>query len=388
MKKQVITIDHLSTIIMSIKTDNNISNSIKSGIKEILEISSGNVNQVFKIIFNNDFSCIAKYAPPFAYRYQDIAIDNKRNAFEVEVLKRFSKKNKENYPEIYYFCESQHIMLMQDLSMCFDMREALIQGEIFNNFSHNMVHIFSLYPKNIKRNQKAGNTDFLYSHGIPELQNITKDFVFCCPFSLKFQEGITCLEKNMPWIKENIFNNIEVLNIKSELEILYNNKLETLLHGDLHTGSIMINQKSIYLIDPEFSKLGPISFDIGMLLGNLIISYLSANYHLRSKFYKKENFQNWLFDCIQSLLKNTIEKLSNNEFNKRILLSEIAGYCGIEIIRRTIGAAKVKDFTSIIDNQIRHDIELNALKYAVWLIENFNKENIIEEFMIKLNNFG
>lgn len=388
MQNQVITIDHLSTIIMSIKTDSKISDSIKSGIKEILEISSGNVNQVFKILFNNDFSCVAKYAPPFAYRYQDIAIANERNAFEVDVLTRFFKENKENYPEIYYFCESNHLMLMQDLSMCFDMREALIQGEVFNNFSHDMVNIFSLYPKNINRDQKAGNTHFLYSHGIPELQNITKDFVFCCPFGLKFPEGVICLEENMSWVKENIFNNILVLNIRSELETLYNNKLETLLHGDLHTGSIMINQKSIYLIDPEFSKLGPISFDIGMLLGNLIMSYLSANYHLRSKFDKKENFQNWLFDCIQSLWGNTVEKLSNNGFNKRILLSEIGGYCGIEIIRRTIGAAKVKDFTSIIDNQIRHDIELTALKYAVWLIENFNKESIIEEFMIKLNTFG
>lgn len=384
MKNQVITIDNLSAIITTIKIDNKISKSIKLGIKEIHEISSGNVNQVFKVLFNDGFSCVAKYAPPFAYRYQDIAINNDRNAFEVAVLSHFFNKNNKNYPEVYCYSDEEHLMLMQDLSTCYDMREALIQGEVFNDFSDNLVRIFSLYPRNITSNQKAGNTKFTFNQGIYELQDITKNFVFQCPFGLKYPDGFVCLEENLVWVKENIFNNICVMNIRTDLEKIYNSKFETLLHGDLHTGSIMISHENTYIIDPEFSKVGPISFDIGMLLGNLIMSLISSNYHLKNNVYKKTIFQDWLLNCIPSLWNSTIESLHNNGFNKSTLLYETGGYCGIEIIRRIIGAAQIKDFISITDHALRATLELDALKIAVWLLENSSEENFMEKLLIKL----
>ena len=40
---------------------------------------------------------------------------------------------------------------------------------------------------------------------------------------------------------------------------------ETMLHADLHTGSVMSTATESRIIDPEFAQYGPMGFDIGML---------------------------------------------------------------------------------------------------------------------------
>lgn len=52
-----------------------------------------------------------------------------------------------------------------------------------------------------------------------------------------------------------------------------------MIHGDLHTGSIMVTRDSTQVIDPEFSFYGPMGFDIGALLGNLIMAYFAQDGH-------------------------------------------------------------------------------------------------------------
>lgn len=360
--------ESLRTTLSNIDTNHLITESIHSGIQSITEISSGNVNQIFKVMFNNGLSCIAKYAPPFAYRYQEIAINNERNAFEAEVLSIFFAKNNANYPELFYFSPKNHLMLMQDLSHCADMREALIQGKIFKNFAKTITEVFLQYPSGIKSDKKIEHTPFSFGEGIPELQAITKDFVFQCPFGLSFPDGVVCLEENLEWAKENIFENKKVLNQREKLEAIYNNKKETLLHGDLHTGSIMLNDSEVYIIDPEFAKIGPISFDIGMLIGNLVISYIAAEHHLANNLELKCKFQNWILTSISDLWKNSVEALSKTGFENTSLNQEIAGFCAIEIIRRTIGGAQAKDFTSIADQNIRAKLELSALKMSTFIL--------------------
>lgn len=54
---------------------------------------------------------------------------------------------------------------------------------------------------------------------------------------------------------------------------------QALLHGDLHTGSVMVTHDSTQVIDPEFGFYGPMGFDTGAFLGNLILAYFSQDGH-------------------------------------------------------------------------------------------------------------
>lgn len=50
---------------------------------------------------------------------------------------------------------------------------------------------------------------------------------------------------------------------------------QALLHGDLHSGSIMVTDTDTKVIDPEFGFMGPMAFDIGNYIGNLLLAYFS-----------------------------------------------------------------------------------------------------------------
>lgn len=60
------------------------------------------------------------------------------------------------------------------------------------------------------------------------------------------------------------------------LKQLFLEKGQALLHGDLHTGSVMATESSAFVIDSEFAFYGPMGFDIGALLANLMLNYFAS----------------------------------------------------------------------------------------------------------------
>ena len=54
---------------------------------------------------------------------------------------------------------------------------------------------------------------------------------------------------------------------------------EALIHGDLHTGSIMMTTEDTRVIDPEFAFIGPMGFDVGAVIGNLFLAYFAQGGH-------------------------------------------------------------------------------------------------------------
>ncbi|KAF6260775.1 kinase-like domain-containing protein [Scenedesmus sp. NREL 46B-D3] len=55
---------------------------------------------------------------------------------------------------------------------------------------------------------------------------------------------------------------------------LYRSSKQALIHNDLHAGNLLVAPGSLYLIDWEFATTGPLAFDLGCLLGNLMLAVL------------------------------------------------------------------------------------------------------------------
>ena len=54
---------------------------------------------------------------------------------------------------------------------------------------------------------------------------------------------------------------------------------QALLHGDLHTGSCMVTRDTYYVIDSEFAFCGPMAFDVGKLIANVLLSFFALDGH-------------------------------------------------------------------------------------------------------------
>ena len=69
---------------------------------------------------------------------------------------------------------------------------------------------------------------------------------------------------------------------------------QALLHGDLHTGSLLVTVDSTYVIDPEFAFYGPIAFDVSKMIANLLIAYFASPGLAKAAGEDRSQQQAWL----------------------------------------------------------------------------------------------
>lgn len=93
---------------------------------------------------------------------------------------------------------------------------------------------------------------------------------------------------------------------------------QALLHGDLHTGSLMCTEDTTYVIDAEFAFCGPIAFDVGKMIANLLIAYF-ASWGLETPEAQREKQRQWLLQasishCLLQLICFFIKQLLLDAF--------------------------------------------------------------------------
>lgn len=64
-------------------------------------------------------------------------------------------------------------------------------------------------------------------------------------------------------------------------------RAQALIHGDLHTSSMMVTRESTQVIDSEFAFYGPMGYDVGAFLGNLILAYFAQDGHANASNDRK-----------------------------------------------------------------------------------------------------
>ena len=73
-----------------------------------------------------------------------------------------------------------------------------------------------------------------------------------------------------------------------------------MLHGDLHTDNIFIKLDSTKVIDPEFAYYGPMGFDIGTVIANLLLNY-SGQEGWSNDEQERTDYRRYLMDTVRDL---------------------------------------------------------------------------------------
>ncbi len=177
----------------------------------------------------------------------------------------------------------------------------------------------------------------------------------------------------------------------SHLKLEFMSSPEALIHGDLHTGSIMVTQNETKVIDPEFAFYGPIGFDVGAVLANLVMAYLASSGHERSPGERRA-FEAWMLETIESVWMEFARKFvelwrteakgdaypvalfpgkagamaleAERQTYMARLFRATVGFAAAKIIRRILGLAHNIDFELIEDPQLRATCEARSLRLA------------------------
>ena len=352
------------------------------------EIGDGNLNYVYRVK-NNKKSVIIKQAGVHTRSNSSGRIlDINRNKREAEILTYYGKKFPKLAPKIFYIDETMKLFIMEDLKDCIILRDALIKGKILYHLPEQITDFIietTLSTADFFTDAFSKKNEVI-KYTNKELCKISEELVFTEPFFNLLKENVFS-KRLKKYVEKEFYKNKKLQFEEAKLKYEFMNNPQALIHGDLHTGSIFTNDKYIKVMDCEFAFYGPIGYDLGTLIANLIFSYV---YHLNITNNKK--FMRFIYNAINDIIKLFKKKFlikfkkdikdtsaKNEEFKKYYLdnvLKYSLGICGLEIIRRTTGCARVKEIESVSDEKKRADIEYSLLKIGKEVI--MQREKLIK----------
>lgn len=275
--------------------------------ERVLKISSpgaGNMNVVLRVTTDKR-TFILKQSRPFVQKYQDIPAPIERISTEFKFYDAIKGSLLDNHvPKIINYSEKHHLVMMQDLGDCDDMSFIYQQPKINSNHLDQLVNIVR------QTHQTKAPSDFPINMALRQLNH---QHIFVLPFleDNGFQlddvhDGLQAL--SLPYKKDE-----DLKSIVNHLGQLYLAEGDTLLHGDYYPGSWMVQNDRIYMIDPEFCFVGFKEFDLGIMMGHLILSTSDKRY----------------VDKVIELYGGSVDR----DLSKQI--------AGVEIMRRLIGLAQL-----------------------------------------------
>lgn len=350
----------------------------------VKEIGDGNINYIFKVENKIDGKSIVLKQADKLLRSSGRPLDLTRSKIEANILRIENDLAPHFVPEIYFYDEIMCVLAMEDISEYKNLRTELMAGKIFPNFADNISEFLSrtlLLTTDLFMNKfekKKNVKEFIN----PELCDISECLVFTEPYDNNRNRNIITAG-NEEFVENILYKNEDLHFAILKLREKFMNYSQSLIHGDLHSGSIFINEKGIKIIDPEFSFYGPMAYDIGNVIGNLYFPLYRAKFFMEDS-KKKEEFINWLEKCILDIpilfsekCKLLWEKYSKDKLlkNKKFrdyyienIVKDSLAYAGTEMIRRTVGDAKVLELTSLENSEKKLELERSLINKAVSMI--------------------
>lgn len=341
---------------------------------EASELSDGNINYVFRVEEpSSGRSLIIKHAEDTLRVNQNRHIGFERSKIEAEVLKLQRQYCPSLIPEIYLYDEKEHNIVMEDMKGFENLRYELCEHKMFPNLAQ---HVSDFCGKAL-----IGSTDMIVGaeekkelvkrYTNPKLCEITERHVLTEPYYEDLDDnGVT--PENDAFMRAWIYGSEELHAKVGMLKSLFETKAQALIHGDLHTGSIFVTPDKTCILDPEFAFYGPIGYDTGNFIANMIFAYANGLYTMDDG-KEKESYLSWVLETIESFCdsfkeksKQTMRERSGDRQMRSELffeayLSDIfkdqAGFAGTELIRRVVGTSGVRDIKGIQDEKKKAQAE-------------------------------
>lgn len=371
----------------------------------VKEVGDGNLNLVF-IVEGPSGTVIVKQALPYVRLVGDSwPLPLYRAFYEHHALVRQAERDPGAVPEVYHFDEAQALIVMEFLSPHKILRRKLIDGETVDGLGGFLGRFCArtafrgseLSMKSADKKRDVG----LFSGNV-EIPAITEALVFTDPYyGAEMNHHTAGLEPVVAELRAD-------LQLKTRVQRLlmkFASNTETMVHGDLHSGSIMSTDRDSRVIDPEFVQYGPMGFDLGMLVANFLMAYFSQPAHREASALAL--YQDWILSVIVDVFSEfeaEFRRLWENERTGMLypatlfedegqssqeacagLLADIRadayGYCGIEMHRRTLSLAHNADFEEIGDPGLKARLEARNLAMATELVKRSQTLSGSEEFL-------
>lgn len=364
---------------------------VDSSTWKVKEVGDGNLNLVF-IISGDLGALIVKQALPYVRLVGDSwPLPLYRAYYEYHALTRQAARAPGSVPKIHYFSEAQALIAMEFFEPHVILRRKLIRGERVDGLAKFLGEFCAqtaFRGSELSLPSPKKKAEVALFAGNVEIPAITEALVFTDPYyNAEMNNHTAGLDVVVEKLRADV-----ALKVKAQQMLQrFASNTETMVHGDLHSGSIMSTANESRVIDPEFVQYGPLGFDIGMLCANFLMAYFSQPAHRGDDL---DDYQNWILEVIEqtaNTFASEFKRLWDSERTGMLypasmfeqqghnstpafdrVLAEIWrdawAFCGIEMHRRCLSLAHNADFEDIEDVCVRAPLEARNLMMGAELI--------------------
>jgi 5-methylthioribose kinase len=362
----------------------------------VREVGDGNLNLVFIVEGAAGSVCVKQALPYVRVAGASWPMTLERAFFEASYYSAVAPSVGALIPKIYHYDPELYCTVMECLSPHIILRRGLIAGRRYPNVARHVGEYIaraSFFTSDFARAFEHKLDGMALFARNKELLRITVDLVFCDPYRSSERNRHT--SPQLDGIVADLRGDGRLKVAAARFGQKFLNEVQALVHGDLHSGSVMVTEGDTRVIDPEFAFYGPIGFDLGAFLGNLLLSWYSQPGHA-TREDDRIAYQYWILEQADIFWVSFRERfvalwsenaqgdvLPTSMFSRpeesdtlesarssflEALFADMLGFAACKMIRRIVGFAHVADFDSIPDARVRADCESGALALARTLL--------------------
>ena len=280
------------------------------------KVGDGNINWVRRVRTDSG-SWVVKQARPTLERFPEYRASTERIVFEERFFRTVAPMDAESVcPRVIRFDPEQRVLVLEDLGDVERLDAALARRADMTSVASRLARFLGA----VHRGTRDGAHAARFAND--EMRRLHGDHIFQLPFR----------ENDFP-LSERIADRAAELRADTTLvqtiDAVYRRYLEPrgcLLHGDVQPANVLLSAAGPKLLDAEIAHVGDPAFDLGQLLGHLL---LPAAARAEPDAARPAVAASWRAYA------------SAWDGAPPFELADAARHGGIELLRRTLGAARV-----------------------------------------------
>jgi 5-methylthioribose kinase len=296
-------------------------------------------------------------------------------------------------PRVFMHDPGAGMLVMEDLRPLTTMRNGMLARARFPRFADQISTLLaSLCFHTSDHASPARKRELMARFANPELCEITDKLIFTAPYHDDPGNRVHPLLR--PYLETKFWPREDVRIAAGFLKRKFQSGAECLIHGDLHTGSIFADESRSVAFDAEFATVGPAGFDIGKLIGNLVINHQCWRGR-NVPTHEADAYRSHVLELIRDtysgfqqklemlLREHTVDPMAKSEgYRERYLCSvfeDAVGFCATTLVRRMFGLAQNVDVEGIEDPARRCEVQVAVLECAMDLLVHRERFATIED---------
>ena len=235
-------------------------------VRNVSSAGEGNMNVTLRV-FTNRRHFIVKQSRPWVAKFPDLTAPVERILVERDFLRHTQQRpaTARASPQIRKADGENFVLIIEDLGQAADLTTLYAAGV---QLADSELTTLLEYAGTLHRLEVE--PDYPRNRGLRELNHA---HIFELPFRADNGFPLDALHPGLARVAQPLREDERLARRARELGALYlADNSDTLIHGDFYPGSFLRVSGRLYVIDGEFSHRGRPEFDLGVLLGHLLLA--------------------------------------------------------------------------------------------------------------------